>query len=184
MATVPLFVASLATLKQMLRLTGVPSAGDAAEMVLEGIRRARLAFHRRLGSARVAVLVAMTYDDTPDDDNELLRILANSVEVKLVHTYLLDTLPTMFMDGSGNAQEIWNDEAPYRSGPVPESTKARLKAEIEEDMALLAGEVEFGDETSWKITLNEPDEAPPEPGATAFEDSGSMFASTTEDEGD
>jgi hypothetical protein len=179
-ATTPLFNASTAILVKRLRLTGV-AAGRAAEaLILEGMLRARLAFYRRLGAARVAALVAVAYEENPDSADEVIRALANTVEVKLVHVHLLDTMPTMFMDGSGKSQEIWNEEAPFRQGQTPESTKVRLREEIEADMAVLALETELGDEGNWQITNNEPEEDPPFPGDTAFGEDPGFFSAPTE----
>ena len=89
-------------------------------------------------------------------------------------------MPTMFMDGGGNAQEVWNEEAPFRQGQPPESMKVRLKAEIEADMDILAGDVVLGEEPSWKITNNEPDEVPPFPGDTAYGTSEGLFGPVQE----
>ncbi len=168
MASTPLFLADLATLKSRLRLSGVPSGQDAEKIVYEGILRARLAFYRRLGPARVAVLRAISYDENPTDNDSLLRALANTVEVKLVHSTLLDLLPTMFMDGGGNTLEVWNEEAPVRRNDTPEVTKRRLLDEIEADMEILSGDLQFGEETSWQVTTNVPDTDPPLPGDTAY----------------
>lgn len=111
----PLFVADEATLKSALRLSAVPaSALDTEAVIDEAILRARLRFYRDLGSARTNELVALTYTDQPTTDEEVLRALANTVEVKMVKCQLLRDLPNTFMDASGDVNARWNEEAPTR----------------------------------------------------------------------
>jgi len=111
----PLFVADEATLKSALRLSAVPaSALDTEAIIDEAILRARLRFYRDLGTARTNALVALPYTVTPTTDDEVLRALANTVEVKMVKCQLLRDLPNTFMDASGDVNARWNEEAPTR----------------------------------------------------------------------
>jgi hypothetical protein len=111
----PLFVADEATLKSALRLSAVPaSALDTEAVIDEAILRARLRFYRDLGAARTNELAALTFTDQPTTDEEVLRALANTVEVKMVKCQLLRDLPHTFMDASGDVNARWNEEAPVR----------------------------------------------------------------------
>ena len=128
----PLFVADEATLKSALRLSAVPaSALDTEAIIDEAILRARLRFYRDLGSARTNELVALPYTALPTTDDEVLRALANTVEVKMVKCHLLRDLPTTFMDASGDVNARWNEEAPVREyGADMEEELRRCEDEI------------------------------------------------------
>ena len=138
----PLFVADEATLKSALRLSAVPaSALDTEAIIDEAILRARLRFYRDLGSARTNVLVALPYTALPTTDDEVLRALANTTEVKLVKCALLRDLPNTFMDASGDVNARWNEEAPVRErGPMElEEELRRCEEEIVAALVDLAG---------------------------------------------
>lgn len=111
----PLFVADEDTLKSALRLSAVPaSALDTEAIIDEAILRARLRFYRDLGAARTNELVALPFTDQPTTEDEVLRALANTVEVKMVKCQLLRDLPNTFMDASGDVNHRWQEEAPTR----------------------------------------------------------------------
>lgn len=147
--TNPLFVADLPTLKSLLRMTEVPSdSTDALAILDEGILRARLQFYRRLGTTRVGQLLAITFEENPTTEDEVLRALANTVEVKLVLCHLLERLPNTWMDASGDIHKRWNEEAPVRERSPAEiiDQLSSCRDQIEEDMQILAGEEQVGDE--------------------------------------
>jgi len=151
--TDPLFVADLDTLKKSVRLSGVPgSREDTLAILNEAILKARLDFNRRLGAQRVAQLSAIAFVDNPVSGDEVLRALANQVETNIVYVQLLRKLPNLFMDASGAAQRIWNEEAPFRErGPTTLDKEIhRLENQIEEDMEILSAEESVPDETSIK----------------------------------
>jgi len=165
--TDPLFVADLATLKQLLRLTGVPaSAADTLAILDEAILKSRLYFLRRLGADRVAALVAMTFEENPLTADDAVRALANTVEVKLVYSELLRRLPAAFMDASGDLNRRWNEEAPFRerSSFDAKAEILRLHDEVEEDMQILAGEEAVGEESDIRTFDGTPTFTPPRPG--------------------
>jgi hypothetical protein len=111
----PLFVATEAALKSALRLSAVPATALDTEAVIdEAILRARLRFYRDLGADRTNELVALVYTDQPTTEEEVLRALANTVEVKMVKCQLLRDLPNTFMDASGDVNARWQEEAPTR----------------------------------------------------------------------
>lgn len=165
--TNPLFVANLDTLKARLRLTGVPvGATDTHAILDESILRARLSFYRRLGEQRVTALLAISYVANPTSTDQVLRALANSVEIKLVNVELLRRLPQAWMDASGDINKRWNEEAPFREkGPSDHEREVkRLLDEIEEDMEMLAQEEGLAEESTVKTWDGTPDFYPPSPG--------------------
>lgn len=158
--TDPLFIADLATLKTQLRLSGVPaSATDTNEIINQAILHARLAFYRRLGGQRVTTLLAIGFVDNPTTDDEILRAIANQTEATLVMCYLLRHLPHAWMDASGDINKRWNDEAPFRevgTEQVAERVTA-CESAIEENMQLLDGSEDIGDEVSIQTFDGTPD---------------------------
>jgi hypothetical protein len=181
MATIsPLFVADADSLRASLRLTALNSAGtDAAVMVDDAIREVRTGFLRRLGVARVGVLVAIDYDPTagaPANEDEILREVANLTEILWVRKLLLTRLPTTFRDASGQARLDWNADALTRE--TAESDRQaeleRLTATIEDNLELLAGDSTLTNESSWKATTFGPTD-PPRPEDTAYNPPGHVL---------
>jgi hypothetical protein len=160
-AVTPTFVANLATLLRALRLTGLKAGSDGEAVLHDAVLGAKVDFHRRLGATRVAYLQAIVYTDTPTSADELLRAAANSLEIKIVRRKCLESMPTMFMDASGDAQETWNVESPFRQGPPSARKLTLLDNEIERDLAYLRTGKHKG---SWQCATIEPDETPPRPG--------------------
>lgn len=137
----PLFLADEAALKTRLRLSAVPaSALDTEAIIDEAILRARIRFYTDLGATRTNVLVALSFTETPTTDDEILRAICNTTEVKLVYCELLRLLPNTFMDASGDVNSRWNEEAPTRErGSFDLDTElARCENEVVEAMMLLA----------------------------------------------
>lgn len=167
--TNPLFVADLATLKAKVRLAELPSVSAANSILDEVILVSRLDFYRRLGTERVTFLLSIAFNENPTTVDEVLRALANAVEVKLVRCHLLRRLPTTFMDASGEVNKTWNEEAPVRELGVLQAEQEiqRCQAEIEADMQILEGETQVGDECSEvKAYDGTPDFCPPKLGGT------------------
>lgn len=167
--TDPLFIADLPTLKALMRLTGVPdSRGDTLAILDEAILNARLEFYRRLGEQRVSALVATTFVPNPTTADDILRALANVVEADLVYVQLLRKLPNLFMDASGAAQRVWNEEAPFRERggtPLDKEINRRLD-KIEENFQMLAEEESLAEESTIKTFDGTPTHRPPRPGDT------------------
>lgn len=153
MATAPLFVADLATLKPKLRLSGVPSTSDADDIVNEAILVTRQKFYRELGSPRIAELVAMPFTETPTTNDEILRAVANSTEVLIVRCELMRTMPMMFMDGNAQQDQIMQDEALFRDSTSSQLEQMRMQCEldIQQNMDLLAGDQVIASETTLRI---------------------------------
>jgi len=133
---IPLFLVDEATLKAKLRLSAVPaSALDTEAIIDEAILRARVRFYRELGTARTNAIVALTFTETPTTEDEVIRALANTVEVKMVYCELLRLLPNTFMDASGDVNQRWNEEAP---------TRERGSFEISNELRHCEGEIANG----------------------------------------
>lgn len=120
----PLFVPSLTDLKSQLRLSGSTS-GDADEIINSAIREVRVGFYNHLGATRVTTIVGYTPTDTPTTSNEILRSQAQVTETKWVKMLLLRSLPSHFLDASGDTRNAWNEE-----GLTRDSSQADLSREI------------------------------------------------------
>jgi len=171
-AVAPLFIASMTILKTRLRLEGASAAGALAQ-IDQAVEDVTLGFYNKLGAARVATIKATTYTEAPTSNAEILRSLANSVEVKWVRYHLIRVLPNLFMDGSGTRQQTWNDEGVFSTTPNPrselEKELARLLTEIEDGLLLLEGEVGVNDgEGTVSVTDIGPSDTPDLPGASVF----------------
>ena len=153
MATAPLFVASLDLLKPKLRLSGVPTTSDADDIINEAILIARQKFYRELGGPRITVLKAIVFTETPTTDNQILRAVANSTEVLMVRCELMKMLPSMFMDGNANQNQIFQDEGLFRDTTSNQLEQLRMQCEIEiqQNFDLLAGDEEIASENSLRI---------------------------------
>jgi hypothetical protein len=164
--TDPLYVADLDTLKAKLRLTKLPADSAANDLLDESILDARVEFHRRLGATRVGQIGALAFVANPTTADEILRALANTVEVKLVRVRLMRTLPVLFQDSSGEANRAWDEEAPFREAGLSSLDKEikRLEDEIEEAFQILEGEEQQGAEADWRVFDGTPDFCPPRPG--------------------
>lgn len=167
MAVAPLFVADLTTLTTRLRLEGAKSPGAVAT-INAAIEKVRQNLYRRLGVTRITALLAITYVESGDTANEILRALANTVELDWVRMLLLRTLPTLFMDTAGIRQQQFNDESAFTTGINIADELKRLQAEIDEALDLLSGEESLTDTTSVRMDLLEPDDAPDFLGGTVF----------------
>lgn len=116
MATTPLFVVNMTTLKHELRLSGVPDTNDDVQYIIErAVLRVRLEIYQRLSAAVVSDLLAISYSANPTTANEQKRALANLLEIEMVRGVLFRELPTLFMDASGTAREDWNTNGANRS---------------------------------------------------------------------
>lgn len=154
MAPSPLFVSNLESLQKQLRLSGIVEGTDAFAMLEAALLQARAGFYTRLGDARVAALVAITPVSAPATKNQILRSVAEMCEALWVRCILLDRLPVLFMDAAGGDQEFINQEGTFRS-ISPErlnQERSRNLEQIEEWLALLAGDLDLGDAPAVQIT--------------------------------
>jgi len=145
MSASPVFVADRATLLTQLRLpesslSGIDPVVDLA------IQRGRVEIYGRLSISRVATLQAIAYAENAATANQLLRLKANLLEVKLVRSLLMRELPMLFMDGSNQSHQAWNEDAFSRNVEASKQ-KAHLRA-LTEDIETLFTELEDNDYAS------------------------------------
>lgn len=164
----PLFAQNSDELVKTLRLSGVKEDHDAAAIIAQAVLAVRGHFYRRLGQTRVAQLLAMPVAAEPATVEEILRSVATVTETKWVRLELLDSLPTMFMDGSNNTLQEWDEEAPFRNTSTFQiaALKKSLKSQIEENLDMLAGREEQGNESTVQSFDGTPSTTPPKPGAS------------------
>lgn len=170
MSTAPLFVATIADLRGKLRLAGAES-GSAEALIDEAVLTVRMEFFRRLTKARVDVILAMAFSETPSSTAEQMRAVANLTEVLMVRRELMDTLPVLFQDASGAAGDDWNRDAPFRNTAASDlrRQKEALTTKIEKNLVYLAGDAEEAAEPSAvQGGTIEPDETPPRPFETIY----------------
>lgn len=158
----------MTVLKAALRLSGAATAGALA-VIDQAVKDVRIGFYDNLGATRVAQIVAFTDSDDPDNDNEITRAKANSVEIKWTRVLLLRRLPSLFIDASGARQTEWNDEAPFVAGPerLLNQEIEKLEAEINAALEELKGEADAED-PAVNVSVIGPDETPDLPGASIW----------------
>ncbi len=147
MATNPVFNADMAAVKAQLRLSGVAEGSDASIMLEAALLQVRAGFYSRLGVDRMAVLTAIAPVQSPTTSDQILRRIGDLCEVLWVRMILLDKLPVVFMDNAGGDLEFINQEGTFRS-ITPERLERehdRMQLQIEEWLALLAGDTAIGD---------------------------------------
>jgi hypothetical protein len=147
MATNPVFNVDLAAVKGQLRLSGVVEGSDAHAMLEAAVLQVRTGFYSRLGNSRMTFLIGLVPVQSPTSDDEILRRIADLCETLWIRMILLDKLPAVFMDNSGGDLEFINQEGTFRS-ITPERLdreRERMALQIEEWLALLAGDVAIGD---------------------------------------
>lgn len=115
LAAQPVFLDSAKDVWEAVRLSGVDSTdSDAADIMRQALLDSRNRLYRRLGEARVAQLLETDLTGNPATQAERDRAQAMLLEVWLVKKYLLETLPTLFKDGSSGLLSQINDEALVR----------------------------------------------------------------------
>lgn len=166
MAT-PLFNTDEASVKAILRLTSMPSGDDGQAIFDQAVSDARIRIYRALGVARVAEILTTSLTDTPSTDDEVIRALAASVEIKAIYCRLLRMLPNTFMDASGDVDKRWNQEAPIRerSSSELDDELRRCEREIVSGLATLEAPADDGC-TDVQVFDGSPDTKAPRVGLT------------------
>jgi hypothetical protein len=146
-AVQPLFVPSKAELRKALRLSQVADENDAVHQIDEAIRASRVKIFQALGQTRVDEILVTPYVQRPATQTDYMRMLASTVETKMVRAELIRVMPMMFMDGA-NTVQAWQQEAAFREGSFLQTRDElrRLEADIAEGLTmLLTGSVVSGD---------------------------------------
>lgn len=164
MAVEALFHVTIEELKTAVRLGSANQAGTVATFE-RAVQEVRLEFYQRLGSARIDQLRSFAVEDNPTDSNGLARLKAITAETIWVKLKLIYELPMLFMDSSGQVEEVWNEESLTRdAGSLNLSQlESKLKERLFEILEDLEGNADQG---SAQVTLIEPDDTPPRPGDT------------------
>lgn len=153
MAVAPLFVADLDKLQLELRLQGLRTGSEGMSIFTRATSAARVYLYQRLGLALTTSLVALTEVENPTTADEVRRKAASLVEVEIVRCDLLDIMPVMVADASGDAQQTYNDEGVWRSVSPEEREEAiaRCRARIEELIELLLSEDDLGEDLTIRV---------------------------------
>jgi hypothetical protein len=138
----PLFIDET-TLKSRLRATEL--TGDALVSFEECVSKARTYIMRRLGESRVA--------EIQGESGTTVAYVAADVETSLVRHYVCKIMANAVMDASGDVHRRWNNEAPFRELPASMKQCDAMLAQIEADLAFLAGEIE--DAASAKVFVTD-----------------------------
>lgn len=110
----PLFVPSVESLKDSLRLGGVPLGSNAHRIIEEAILAVRIKFYESLGPTRIDEILATPLSYSPTESEQVVRLTAYKAELCGVECELLSTLPVQFVDGTDRGDQAWNEEAMFR----------------------------------------------------------------------
>lgn len=170
MAVAPLYVTDMDTLKLELRLQGLKTGSEGESILIRATSAARVYLYQRLGLSVAAALVAMSDVDNPTTADQIRRKAASLVEVEIVRCDLLDIMPLMVGDASGDAQQVYNDEGVWRQASPEEREEAlgRCRARIEELIELLLSEDDLGSDMTIRVfNGSRPASTERRPGGTA-----------------
>lgn len=146
-AVQPLFVPDKVELRKALRLSQVADENDAVHQIDEAIRASRVKIFQALGQTKVTEILALPYVQRPLTQADYMRMLASTVETKMVRAELMRVMPLMFMDGA-NTVQAWQQEAAFREGSFLQTRDElrRLETDIQEGLTmLLSGSIAVGD---------------------------------------
>lgn len=154
----PLFVANLAELQANLRLTNVSASTDVDihTLIQRAIRTVRIKFRQRLSQTRIEQIQSYSQASPvdPDVDSEYIRELAELTEINWVWVELSYLLPMLFSDSSADANEVLQEEAPFRKASMRELEiqRRRYLSEIEAHIEILVGDKDLDDSSTIRAT--------------------------------
>lgn len=153
MPVAPLFVADMDTLKTGLRLQGLKTGSEGESILNRATSAARVYLYQRLGLNLVTTMVALTEVDNPTTAEEIRRKACSLVEVAIIRCDLIEVMPVMLGDASGDAFQVYNDEGVWRQVTPEERTELlqRCKARVEELIELILSEDELGEDLSVRV---------------------------------
>ncbi len=153
MAVEPLFNASTAIVQGGLRLTGVKASSDGESIFLRGMSAARIGLYQRLGTAIVTEMLAVADVDNPTTLVQMRRKACSLVEIEWVRSQVLQTMPVIVADASGDKDQLFNDEGVWRSIDVEELDVLlrRIDGGIEELLELILQVDGLGDDTTIQV---------------------------------
>lgn len=179
MAVEPLFVPSMADLKERLALSGSTQTDTEAELNTATIE-VNVRLHARLGEALVAKIVAIPELTDPLDPGDppalvapttadgRLRAMAEQAEVLWIKWILIQELPTLFMDSSFNVDQQWNEEGLTRRTNVAnvQDMSDRIWHRLQGILGFILSSSNFGGMVDARIIGPEATPAPLRPGGT------------------
>lgn len=171
MAVAPLFVTDLDTLRLELRLQGLKSGSEGESIFVRATSAARVYLYQRLGLTTATELVGIPEVENPVTAADIRRKAATLAEIEIVRCDLLDIMPIMVGDASGDAQQVYNDEGVWRSATPEERIEAlsRCRARIEELIELMLSEDALGDDLTIRVFNGQrPSSTERYPGGTAL----------------
>lgn len=113
-ASDPLFLLDRATLKESLRLGKLIETDAAAPLLNDAIQKTRVKLLRNLPERIVLELLATPSVASPTTASEVRRVEAEQLEIIMVRKFLIEDLPTAFMDAGGGMLDWYQKEAPFR----------------------------------------------------------------------
>jgi hypothetical protein len=168
MAITPLFVESMAVLKERLSLSGATQT-DTTAAIESATTEVRVRLYERLGELTVSQLLAISYTEanSPTTADERKRAMANEAEVLWIKYLLLHELPTLFIDASFQTDQIWNEEGLTRraTGAQTQDLIDKTWQRLQDVLGLLESGAFGGIARAETIG---PDQTPLRPGGTLF----------------
>lgn len=168
MSIAPLFILDMNKLKKSLRLSAAKLT-DCLVQIDDAVQEVRYGFFDALGPARIATILTYPSDDNPTTDQGVMRLKANSIELKWVRMILLRIMPVLFKDASADVVEQWNQEALVRNTTASDTSREiqRLQNEINDALIDLVGD-KAPDAGTMSVTCIGPKVPPPLPGASVW----------------
>jgi hypothetical protein len=168
MATAPLFN-TLEVLKAGLRLSGATQP-DFDAILDRTLLEVRVGFYDKLGESLISSILTTTLVASPTTPAQIARTKASIVEVLWAKYFLLLELPTMFMDSSGQAEQVWNQEGLIRESTTSKTNKLRedLSARIDMMLDELSGIATTGGVRATTIEPGPPDPLRPRESISLF----------------
>lgn len=142
MVIAPLFIATATELATELRMGSVyDTTGNEAStsIINRAIQEARVFLYKELGQARVADILATTYNEAGTTLEELRRMQANNVESLVVRYMIARSYPVFYVDKIEEATASYADDITTRQN-TPERQAVlldTLRKAIQEALALL-----------------------------------------------
>lgn len=109
MAVEPLYTDTRVNFLLKIRLSSARSEQTISviDVVMSQVRQN---FYSRLGLVRALEIAGYTPSDNPTTENENLIATASAAEATWVTALLMQRLPTVFMEGKSEANQVWNEE--------------------------------------------------------------------------
>lgn len=163
MTVKPLFIKDRSTLLESLRLSG--GNESSSQQIDDAILEVRTGLYRELGAARVSQISAYTRSETPATSDELTRAEAELVERRWVRLVLMRVMPTFFMEGTSQHQQVWNQEGLLRDA---DRRLERLMDELQSAVSCGLGGLKTGVPCAANVAVIGPETTNTYPGSALF----------------